>query len=165
MPARSPSRREMTAYHEAGHAVIGRRIGKRIKVVSIVPDLENKSLGHVIYRPLPIDWRKCSTSARQEAFYLIFFYMAGWVAEQYRWPHLYPELEGEDSERVFVCMRAVCPDLQDDEPTVLFNRLHQRTKEIVVDNWREIDALANALLNSNVLTEKEVNEIIRLRRS
>lgn len=38
---------EKTAYHEAGHAVTALHLGMKFKYVTIVPDLEKGSVGHI----------------------------------------------------------------------------------------------------------------------
>ena len=42
-----------TAYHEAGHAVVGELLGVKIREVSIIPERKINSLGHtaVSYKP------------------------------------------------------------------------------------------------------------------
>jgi ATP-dependent Zn protease len=85
MPERSFSRLERTAYHEAGHAVMGFLLKRRVLSVSIAP-LDDGSRGRCNYAPtdpklLRIDGE---TTARQRRTIerLIMCTLAGVLAEQ-----------------------------------------------------------------------------------
>jgi ATP-dependent Zn protease len=76
---------ELTAYHEAGHAVAAVALGVGAVYASIIPDPVQGTLGHTKHRPWPgpppdMDWDR----VRRHAEPRIILALAGVVAEKRR---------------------------------------------------------------------------------
>ncbi|MHC6156567.1 hypothetical protein ACVSQB_32925 [Bradyrhizobium elkanii] len=115
------SEREITAYHEAGHAVIAHALGVEVVCVTIIPFAGRNG---ITWHTLP---------KRPEAAILIA--MAGPLAEARFTGKLL--CAGDDEENIASAIRHLS------EPR---EHYETRAKTLVAEHWREIEIVAEELL-------------------
>ncbi len=149
---------ELTAYHEAGHAVIMILYGIRFERVTIAADED--ALGHVLRANAPWfnpDW-DTSPFAQHYIRARITGSLAGPLAEK--------ELSGEfntvgaSSDHAHAADLALYATSSPEDSSALLARLEQDAEEDVGAFWWHIDAVAKALLAKQSLSEAEVGEIM-----
>jgi|SRR5579884_1318366 len=161
---RAERRKRQTAYHEAGHAVIAFYLFLPFRYASVKP--ADGALGHVRFRKAP-KWAYDEYSSRplaQRAFWEnhIIVSFAGRIAEQkYRGSRV--RLGHESDYRGIADMGL---RFGGDDPKVhvhWFRWLQMRAKGMVDTRWREIEAVAEALLKHERLTRDEIQAVIDAR--
>jgi ATP-dependent Zn protease len=152
---------EATAYHEAGHAVIGRVLGLTCGHAAIKPD--NDSIGHIIIRD---PWQTIQDWEDRQHFRdpasafrgTIIARMAGREAELEIFGTQGDESEYQDDEMQIALL------LQDAEPwgdpDRFKTRLRGKTRLLVRRHRPSIERIAHALLSRSVLTRDAVEAIM-----
>jgi ATP-dependent Zn protease len=155
MSARIAVERARTAYHEAGHLVIGMLFGLRCSSVSIRPDETRGSLGRVV----PLDPRgglavEISRGTVERWLCVLF---AGFAAEVRFAPdasHAAREgARGDDEQAEAYLLRA---GMANDSTRHL---LRARAAELVEQHWGAIESVARALLKHEELGSDEAERI------
>jgi ATP-dependent Zn protease len=144
-----------TAYHEAGHAVVQLYLGLPIVDVTIVPDRDEGSLGHMTHPPpLRLDIPATRLARRQAARDMMIGCYAGVAAQQLVDPSPAP-FHGEDDSASASWLAREYGVRTD--PV----RLRREARRLVRQLSRYIDCLATALLKRPTLTEDEVKQLLR----
>jgi hypothetical protein len=161
-PTRQPTTLIAIAHHEAGHAVVSRKLRFKIKQVTIVP--KGEAAGSVT-------WLKA----------LGVSYNSGITGESIGRHHdrVVALLAGVEAQRRFkpqsirryqtTCDYSAAADFllslhgEEKERNCASKYLQARTRNLVSNpvNWRFIQDLAKALLERQTLTGKEVNDVIQ----
>jgi ATP-dependent Zn protease len=143
MSARTAVERARTAYHEAGHLVIGMVLGFRCSSVSIRPDEARGSLGRVV----PLEGRDgpmADTISRGKVERWVCVLYAGYAAEVRFAPDAHDAARdgarGDDAQADDSLERA---GRTSDSTRHL---LRARTAELVEQHWAVIESVARALL-------------------
>ncbi len=153
---------EATAYHEAGHALLGVLSGARLRVVTIDPDWDD---GPERFGDTQLEWPVSHPNDRQWLEKSVLVALAGPVAEMIHagepfHPALVPEwasdwqLAWDAAERAF-------PDHQRrlawlEECTRTLHRLLSAD-----ENWAALAAIVDHLLAHETLEGEDVEEIVR----
>ncbi len=154
---------ELTAYHEAGHAVISHFEGVTVRRASVIPDAETQ--GHVLkkiaarFQP-DIDSSSCRARKYIEA--LIMSSLAGHIAEERRaGVSISPDGAASDRETAADLAAYVNGSVKAAELYLAW--LHERTVNKVDVRWWAVEAVAQSLLAHSTLSGREVRSIIRTR--
>ncbi|MBF0371677.1 MAG: hypothetical protein HQL52_19750 [Magnetococcales bacterium] len=154
--------RELTAYHEAGHAVLWWHFGIRLKEVTIKPT--DDSLGscivhgdpmeifHTDERPFPDE----ATTARQTLIKIkIMSLLAGGLAEKIRFPatDLNNSICWQDHETAKNLIIRFVPDHETED-------LVRQTQELLTAYWFNVSALAQLLLKHITVTGEDAEMIL-----
>lgn len=152
-----------TAYHEAGHAVAAVLLGLQLVRVSIAPTPERGSVGHTEVKPLrrvlPTGG-EASPHQRFNADVILMMTIAGRVAES----HFVGEdrkPDYDDLERINELFGQLC--LTDREADAYQHWITIRVKTKLVNNlnWRGVVALAEALVEFEIIDGDYATDIIR----
>jgi len=154
--ARIAVERARTAYHEAGHLVIGMLFGFRCSSVSIRPDETRGSLGRVV--PLDEHGGRVAVEIRRgtvERWLCVLF--AGYAAEVRFAPDARDAARegarGDDGQAEEYLERA---GMANDSTRHL---MRARTAELVEQHWATIESVARALLKHEEFDAREVERI------
>lgn len=159
-----------TPYHEAGHAVMYFVRNRAFKYVTIVPNEESNSLGHVMPRKKVnferwAEWIELGnpwndSRLRRELEGLIMIYMAGPIAE---------ELAGfdvDDRETYYGTDDHIALDFafrmcMPREAYAFLDWLWEHTKSELGEpgNWTAVKSIADALMKKRTIKYKDVKEI------
>ena len=143
-----PDRRRTTALHEAGHTIVALVLGLRFTRVEIDADTDNGRVWHPAQA-------QCSIAQR------CIFRLAGAAAEAVAsgWDVL--ELCASDCVDDW---QAVLVALREDRTRQLrLNVLAATSRALVAEHWREVEVLAQALLERGHLTYTDVTAILTSR--
>ena len=156
MSARTAVERARTAYHEAGHLVIGMLFGFRCSSVSIRPDEARGSLGRVIPREEYAGQAAGEISRRAiEPWVCVLF--AGYAAEARFAPDARDAARegarGDDDQAEDYLERA---GMANDSTRHL---LRARTAALIEEHWATIESVARALLRHEEFDATEVERI------
>ena len=166
------SRLKRTAYHEAGHAVMAYWLRRRIHHVTIIPDSDSDSLGHLSKARLAMlseaEWEfRIDTGdlsrLRQKVEGEILISFAGQVAEELL-TNRKRRLAGSASDYQFITTALIClTSDMGDELTAYSNWLYERTRAILSQGmvWRAVQALAAELLTRRYIAGKQARQIIQ----
>ena len=148
------------AYHEAGHAVIGRVLNLPCGLATIIPD--DDSVGHSITGG-PWDavaqwdssgrWRGVDVAYRAR----IIAFMAGAEAEVECLGNC-PDEDHDDRWQITMMLNSLLPANTD--PLGCENRLRRVTRTLVRRHRGKIEAVAQKLLQRGCASEHELNAII-----
>lgn len=153
--------RRVTAYHEAGHAVIAARFGAHIVKASIIPD--GKRGGYVRWSPVrdyppnvmitPEEWRKINHERE------CIVTLAGEIAQTRYAPRslrrMWPYSDIVDTTR---SARDAHGDIELIAPYIKYLTL--RTRKLVDECWEEIERVAIALLEKDELSGLEIWSLV-----
>ena len=152
---------EATAYHEAGHAVVGAVRGRAPIFVSIIPDG-----GAAGKNEFPIDCRPEFKShfgdSPEKRAYIeirILTTFAGTVAHDLRFPERAHDAGGAYDER---CARALIEDnagWADNDRESYFQQLQETARGLLQTNWPWVEAVARALIERKTIWTAEVMEL------
>lgn len=157
------SRLHKTAYHEAGHAVYAALLRMDFTKATIIPDLENHSLGHVDVKQ---DYGETDFYYLEENLpeQMIKLSMAGavctgMVTGKYNWV-------GASSDSDLAIDHAFSTVLELDLEVFPMQRLWDETVEFFEDdhNWSRVEITAKALLKKKELSFNEVFALLELER-
>jgi len=131
---------EETAYHEAGHAVIGQWLGRTINQISI-QGLGSR-LGWVIFK----QEKKNPPSAEQEAL----IYLAGTLAEMKFNPTFRDEeISWTDQVDLDEKLKLMEESMSPEEFKTTSDALTPRCQKLLDEHWEEIEAVAKMLLQQS----------------
>jgi hypothetical protein len=134
--------RKATAWHEAGHAVIAYRLGVEIIGVTIVP-----------YREYAGSCLRLHTDPERA----IQIALAGSLAET----RISPDDDAEYDDGDYDTASGLARDLAgSDGARELLRHMERSTRRLVDQHWAEIERVALALLNHDLLTGLQVKNII-----
>ena len=153
---------ELTAYHEAGHALLAVLLGGRVTQVTIDPDSDD---GPPRFGDTQVLWRPRGLSDKQFAEITVQVSLAGPVAEMiysgepYH-PGVVPEWAADwrDAWGAAVLLQPSERKRMDYLEQVAV-QLYQRLKSDAV--WPALSALADELLAHETLEADEVDEVVR----
>ena len=154
---------ESTAYHEAGHAVIGRVLELTCDQVSIIPDTDDDSAGHAIiadpWRTM-WDWeqRERYRDARQAFRGTIMARMAGAETECEFFGQCRGG-DGDDRREIAWLMDSRYAEIPVDDWDRLEARLRAQARRLVRRHRDTIERVATALMEHETLTGDEVRDI------
>jgi ATP-dependent Zn protease len=157
----SPKGEWDTAYHEAGHAVaaffLGLRIGR--KRVTVIPDKVKQTLGatHVLSQLRERPDVSVSTRTHVQIENRAVVCMAGDIAEKKFRPGRH--YGGQtDLKHAFNLLESI--SRSDEITEARLNVAILEARSLVELRWREITAVANALVERKTLTAEQVSEVI-----
>jgi hypothetical protein len=150
-----------TAYHEAGHAVIGRALTLHCGRATIKPDYDKGEAGHAITHD-PYDclyeWEKRGhvRDSRDAVYHArIMTYMAGAEAELVL---LGSKAIGDGDDRCQIELMA--KELHDTDWNKLESRLRAMTRMLVQRHRARIERVAKALLARTSLSAKALDKLV-----
>ncbi|MGO9665730.1 MAG: hypothetical protein ACLP66_20765 [Polyangia bacterium] len=164
---REPWEFKATAYHEAGHAVLMAYFGLGFSDVTIAPDAERDSDGHITH-PSPLGYEGCDGKRERRAVarQLILMAYAGVAAERLIQPDA-PDYHGaSDEENAFQLSRTygVQPRhlsfVGDAQHWEFLGRLQNEARGLVLRLRAPIAKLADELLSRTTLTWAEVEAVV-----
>lgn len=151
-----------TAYHEAGHAVMRLMLGRSVTRATIKS--EGDTLGSVGHRPAKVDteWLGEDWATRRWAETAIMVALAGPEAEQ----RLTGSRNGAGAASDDAWVHEVSVDAEgyaDERRQAYLRWLQLKVRDWVNDSqfWRQVEAVAAALLERETLTGAEVDRIRR----
>jgi hypothetical protein len=152
---------EATAYHEAGHAVVGAVRGRAPIFVTIIPDG-----GAAGKNEFPEDWRPefkghlgGSPEKRTYIETRILIEVAGTVAHDLRFPE-----RGRDAGDAYdeQCAREIIEDnagWADSDRDNYFRQLQESARDLLQTDWPWVEAVARALIERKTISTAEVMEL------
>ena len=156
--------KKIVAYHEAGHAVVACRLGRRPAAVSV--RATGRNLGRVVMRTRALEPDSPRKWCRNEEVMVIA--LAGPLAQRRHAPRSdWRQKKHRTSPRpdpgtdFDLVNKLLCR--QHDGPTVrtAYDKyVRARTQELVDANWPAIERVAQALLKQESLTRQELLQVI-----
>ena len=159
--ARQPSDAErLTAYHEAGHAVIAELCGRQVTEVEIVGDREHAGMVHSLaFPPDPADGAAPEAEAEELNRHLKII-LAGMVAEAMVSGR---EDWDEASEDLDVAVRFAMRLVDDCEDVLpLLSDIRDDLERELRERWTAVETLAAELLVRKALTGTEARSLLQL---
>lgn len=135
--------RKQTAYHEAGHGVVGYRLGYPMGLVSCIPNKDQGTLGTTGGDGPALD-------GSEDEDFIVGLY-AGGAAQRRLDPTTGDDGCWGDNEKAAEFMRPH-PELNEEE-------LRRRADELVAKHWAEIEAVAAEAFEWGALLEDEAETI------
>jgi hypothetical protein len=151
---------ELSAFHEAGHAVVAFALRRAVKVMSVVSDGESN--GRLVNRRLPDTFRPDVNNDGRTRWFVereIMVILAGGVALEKFQGHRRALDDGEDRRYATDLASYVYGDLEESCAYVAW--LRARTKLLLNQpwNWRAVANLARALLEHKELSGRGARRI------
>ena len=152
---------ELTAYHEAGHALMAVLLGGKVKHVTIEPDDDDGPARHGDTQVL---WRRSGISDKEFAKMAVQVSLAGPVAEMiYSGDPYHPGLVAEWAADWREAWKVAVPLHADERQRLDYLervsiQLYHRLKEDEL--WAALAALADNLLAHETLEGEQVEEIV-----
>ncbi len=165
MNARERQRLLRVAIHEAGHAFASYRLGARFEYVSIVPNLEEMSAGHVQGTPWPsavhIDSHLDSRSQSHLERHVIVLW-AGPVAEK-RFSGRFNWIGARGDTHAISELAWFIVDGHSDGMKAFSNWMRFKAEELLMPpyHWAGVEALAHALVEQRMIRSTDARKIIR----
>lgn len=155
---------KQTAYHEAGHAVMTVWLRLRCRHVSIIPDENEGTLGHLLQgKPARVEPESVEPSSKTQFQLerLALVDLAGNAAECLLTGRKC--FAGSNSDFTNACNRLYHLTKDEDEIRAYIGWLRERAKTTLSlnFNWFAVETLANELLKEKYLGRKKVYKIIR----
>ena len=152
---------ELTAYHEAGHAVMAHLLGGRVRQVTIEPDNDD---GPRRSGDTQILWRRGAIAERDFARISVQVHLAGPAAEMaYSGEPYHPALVAEwtaDWRGAFEAAAILHAD-ERKRTQYLEEALRRLYHQLRGDDvWKALAALADSLLAHETLDEEQVREVL-----
>jgi ATP-dependent Zn protease len=153
-----------TAYHEAGHAVATWRLLNKVpRRATVIPNPKKNTLGHILHDSplkgirLDIDG---SLRAEARAHQVIMICLAGAIAQRRIAPRSVRSWHPRsDYERAAEIAHRLCGS--DKEVNACLRWLQVRTENLIETDWREVEAVAKALIERSTLNAEEIWAAIR----
>ncbi len=167
--------KEIVAYHEAGHALIGKILNTdMVQKVSIIP--RGQALGYVLH--MPQDDRYIMT--KEELCYKVMVMLGGRAAEELIYNHLSTGAKDDLKKVTDITMQMVCEygmselGFMYQDPNLTRNLSHKISKEMnkIIDECyittfnflktyqKDLEKVAKALLERETLNCEELNEVL-----
>ena len=164
---REPWEIKATAYHEAGHAVLMAHFGLGFDDVTIAPDAERDSSGHITH-PSPLGYQGCDSKRERRAVarQLIFVAYAGMAAERLVDPDAPDDHGASDEKNAFQLSRTYCVQprhlsfVGDAQHWEFLGCLQNEARGLVLRLRAPIARLADELLSRTTLTWAEVEAVV-----
>jgi len=147
--------RERTAYHEAGHFVAGLQAVDVQASISIVPDDEAGTWGHVIGEVCERYVDERMNPGREKVIASVVSLYAGFAAQRLLDPQQ-PEAEALAGATADFAAAGIWADVLGRAEGI------QRAQEFVAEHWNEIEVLAKALLVKETLDAEQADAIVLL---
>jgi len=175
------ARRFERAYHEAGHAVIARKLGIPVNHVTIVDD-DAGNAGCALTGSATYLARDADQASQLAAISKDVISLAGPIAQSRHRPQTIrgpPEWDSDREVASSLSTRAaliqsgvdisllpadgsvVLDDNQIELRNTFFQRNFGESRKIADEKWRAIDAVAKALVTRLTLNQNELDEVIR----
>jgi hypothetical protein len=156
----------VSAYHEAGHAVIDRKLGFKVKRVTIIPDPKLGAAGQVNNRYLclsRVQFDNSYGSIRTRCHNWIIGAFAGEEAQRRHNPRSVRSHHGAHDRKQ---ISEILGRLHGENSEVIkhaYSYLQAEARKLVAYpiTWRKIEDLAKALLERKTLSGEEVDDILR----
>lgn len=153
-----PFDEEATAYHEAGHAVIGALRGRAPTFVTIIPDgrVAGKNEFPEDLRP---EFKNHLDDSPEKRAYIetrILIELAATVAHDRRFPARVHDAGDAHDER---CARAIIQDnagWADNNRKGYFQQLQDTVRGLLQTNWPWVEAIARALIERRTISGEEI---------
>jgi ATP-dependent Zn protease len=157
----APTQRKSTAYHEAGHAVIGRVLGLICGAATIIPDVENNQAGWAIIEDpwmIIADWEARGRYRDVRTVYRgrILANMAGAETEKEIFGRCHG---GDDDDQYRISLMLEEADL-DKEWERHQPRMRAITQQLVRRHRTKIERVAQALLRHGKLQADEIDALL-----
>lgn len=153
MKVEKAKQREATAYHEAGHALAYLLTGWKFKYITIKPDKETDTIGHLMpYNKGEMFWYSMSV---ERLMNYCRRSLSGVIAEAiYTKRNNHLGARG-DLRKVADMVLSV---FGQDGPTVQFflKFIRSDTRDLLLMNWNKVERIAGDLLKSETLSYQEV---------
>jgi hypothetical protein len=152
---------EATAYHEAGHAVVGAVRGRASIFVTIVPD-GGAAGKNEFSKDGPPEFKSHLGDSPEKRAYIetrILTKVAGTAAHDLRFPERAHDAGDEYDER---CARAIIEDnagWADRDRDSYFQQLQETARCLLQTNWPWVEAVARALIERKTISAAEVMEL------
>lgn len=162
-----------TAYHEAGHIVVGTLLGIEYKAVWIKTSEWDKGPewdtgpyagGNKMVNPIRIfparEGKNTESPERIKKHMIISF--SGPIAESlFRGSTKldFPTAAG-DIEEALMCLEAIYEDKESEEASETFVKCQSKANEIVKENWNLIKDMASALMKKGTLNQSEIQSMV-----
>jgi ATP-dependent Zn protease len=152
---------ELTAYHEAGHALMAHLLGGKVRLVTIEPDNDD---GPVRYGDTLVLWRRAGIGEKEFATMAVQVCLAGPVAEMiYSGEPYHPGFVAEWAADWRDAWEAAVPLHADERKRLKYLedvsiQLYHRLKEDGL--WAALASLADNLLAHDTLESEQVEEIL-----
>jgi ATP-dependent Zn protease len=161
---KAATRHESTAYHEAGHAIVTWRLGRKVSRVSIVPGKGFLGMaGHVRFlskadlRNIEVGDIPPLTQRRMENQMVVL--LAGQAAQRRYNPRSVRNYHSRDDRDLAFEVLGHLTGIPD-TAGAYYRLMKLRARDIVSANWRAIDILAQELLQRRTLSAKELRAFI-----
>jgi hypothetical protein len=154
-------RDRIVAFHEAGHAVVGWRVGLWPRGVSIVSS--GDAAGHVEHK-LGIDpvELECRSPYRlmNAVTKNIMVSLAGEIAQRRHDPRSVRRYQGR-SDRLHAAHLAAAVGAEGEEAEAMLRWLALRTEKVVAGHWRFVERVADTLVSERTLRRARFVELVR----
>jgi ATP-dependent Zn protease len=149
-----------TAYHEAGHAVIGYLVGETLEYITIIPT--GDAWGHTVHKRLGEDSDPAYSEDDEKDIRLenvSMMHLAGRAAEELFSGAEVTTGSEEDTEQAIVDLLYIWPPR---EIETQIDRLRAEAKELLQkpENWHAIEILSRTLLDRRRLDGPEACNIV-----
>jgi hypothetical protein len=154
----SNDERRATAYHEAGHAVIGAIHGRQPTSIDIVHDAQGNA-GHTLFADdLPPEFKRYFNQSPEKRRYLemrVLITLAGTAAHDI----LFPGREHDEGDRRDECQAAKMIEESaswHQDHTAYLEAMKIKVRKQLKDRWPNVARVAEALLRQNYLSGAEL---------
>jgi ATP-dependent Zn protease len=155
-----------TAYHEAGHVVVGLHVGLRVLQASIVPDEAEGTLGHVQRAKVrsDFDWDDDRDPQRMWAIRrklepMVMMAYVGVLAER-RHSGRRHDWAGAHSDTAWAADCVLKMEGDGKAADLYASYLMERTKGLIEIAWQDIEAVAAALMDRRTLRPSEMKAVL-----
>jgi hypothetical protein len=155
------SKRESTAYHEAGHAVAAWSLGLKVRKATIVSADDHLELA-VHDSPLRgiSSSMGVSAAAERKANKAVIIYLAGPAAQRKFRPRSWRNQHGQADYDSATALALCLNDGDVEMATAYLEWMRLWAERIITNNWRFVVAVAEKLLRENVLDRSAVVDTI-----
>lgn len=146
---------EFTAFHEAGHVVAAVLFGINIEWVTIIPDEETGSLGH-IHPSLSLDTSGLKRSSIEQKIQYLF---AGEMAER----KARKRASGIGFVKDYYNAGGLAESLykNTDSRVEFLRKMIEKAKILISENWASVEAIKVELLIKKKLYKPEIESIVK----
>jgi hypothetical protein len=155
------ARDRIIAFHEAGHAVVGWRVGLWPRTISIAPS--GDAAGHVEHK-LGIDpvELECRSPHRlmNAVTKNIMVSLAGEIAQRRHDPRSVRRYQGR-SDRLNAARLASSVGAEGEEAAAMLRWLALRTEKVIAGHWRFVERVADTLVIERTIRRARFVELVR----